>query len=251
MNETSQNDSEAIKDQDQIVRLLEDAVVGSHPITVRLRGVSHPFHSLFDSRSKADLDAFRNGMYLLISPLDPPMGNIKIRFSPVITLSFFTPRRVISCIVTFMATLDGSLKLGFPTKLFQNPQKRAATRIKIQPDWEITVQVTRPSGLDFAAKIYDISATGIAFYPVDPVPMMLENARIRLLISIYPYPVIDIQGHVIGTKKDEGNVCYQTSFLHKTSASRKLMETMITRLSTKQDQRRSNLFGPSGKAAGS
>lgn len=232
----------AVKDTLQIQQLIETAVVHGSAIVVRIPGEKIRFTTYFSTTNANDFKTTDGQWCLLVAPLDPPLGNIKMRGAPYLTISFFTDLFVVESRVNYLKNLeDRSIQLSFPTAMFRSPQKRSSARIVVDPKMNIQAKIRRPAGLTFAVKIYDICVGGVAFYSDDTIPPMLENTRLVFTISRPAQRDIEITAVILGVFNKDEKTCYRAIFGHK-EESLKEVEKLVQSLVNKNQAKRQKLF---------
>lgn len=229
---------------ERIVSLIDTAVIYQNPVNVIIGGERQPFFTYFTMESPADLEAMRQGEYLLAAPLDPPLGNMKIRIRPNVKLHFFSDLHVIEVQVTFQKFLeDKTIKFSFPQEAVRNAQKRAHPRFNVDPFCEgIHLTVIRPSGVSFEAKVFDISLGGMAFYAIDPVASMSETAKVGLIISRPGALAIEMSALVLGAMNKNGHKCYRANFQIKSHVNLEEIKKLIRYIQEQHVNRRQMMF---------
>lgn len=231
-----------VKDVQQIQQIIEIAVTNGSAINVQIPGEKILFTTFFASTTAADFKTKEGDLCLLVSPLDPPMGNIKIRGAAYLNISFFTDTYIAEAKVNYIKFLeDRSIQLSFPKEVIRGAQKRSSARVKMDPKLNISTHIKRPAGFMIPVKIYDISTGGVAFYSEETIPPMLENTRVIFIISRPAQRDIEVIANVLGVMNKDGKTCYRTTFIHK-GDSQKEVDKLIQLLIDKSREKRQKLF---------
>ncbi|MBF0433763.1 MAG: PilZ domain-containing protein [Magnetococcales bacterium] len=141
-------------------------------------------------------------LYLYIGGLVPPVGNIKIRKSHVIEITFQTNTRVVETKVRFLRAVTNELfRLSFPKYVKIMAQKRSAIRVAPVAAMKISLGIIRPDGLELPAQIVDISAEGLSFLFEKSEYYLPKEASIQIVLSWgggCHHTIVDAQvvGHV-------------------------------------------------------
>ncbi len=153
------------------------------------------------------------GQYLLMAPLDPAKGNLKIRSASEINLEFVSGRQLYSCATTLQKIASGrQILLNFPTNLHLKPQKRTAFRAPVDRNMDIAVTIIRPSGISFAAKFADVSSSGAAFYSTGAIPRLADSSKIEIGVN-YPGGRCRLDAMIMGTLTKDGEALFRSQFL--------------------------------------
>ncbi|MBF0402151.1 MAG: PilZ domain-containing protein [Magnetococcales bacterium] len=172
------------------------------------------------------------GLYLLVAPLDPPIGNLKIRSATEIRAEFASEYHLLECVTTLIRfTPERKICLSFPTSLRQKPQKRAAVRVPVDRNMKIVASVVRPSGIVFAARVLDISASGAAFAPTGATPRIADHSRVELSFS-YPTGKAVVDAVILGSVLKDGETVFRAQFLvasHQISCDVNLLVSYVQR----------------------
>lgn len=212
----------------EIAHLLVLVLEGKYPVRIFLANSSGCYYTHLEwefieyeegevLQSKEYLE---EGDYLLLAPLDPPIGNIKIRNAAEIRAEFASERHLLECVTTLQTTTpDRKICLAFPKTLRVKPQKRAAVRVPVDRKMRVTASVVRPSGIVFSATFVDVSVTGAAFSPTGATPRIADHSRVELLID-YPEGKCSVEAVVLGSFIKTGETVFRAQFLissHKIS----------------------------------
>lgn len=232
-----------IQDEHRVIKLVELALLNENPVQLQIPGENTMFFSRFSTDDKEDLELFAKGSCLILKPLDPPMGNIKIRFSPSVRLNFFTDLYIVEALVKFEKIReDRTIQLTFPRRLIQGPQKRSHERIKLDPKMEFILEIIRPSGLSFRATVLDLSVGGLCFCADDKVAKLEEGLKISLILECRLHPVVTVPGLMLGKFSRDRDTCYRVKFLIKTRETMQQLQTLMLAISRDRADRRDRLF---------
>ncbi len=243
-NKLHEKDKEIIiKDRREIVKVITAALVEDNPVQVQFGKEASSYYSRF--RVGADrFEEVENGEHLDIAPLDPPAGNIRIRSTPKINLSFFTTSYSVSAQLDFLETTNRrSMRLSFPETLTLTGQKRESVRVDVDPKWDLVVKALRPSGMSFVTKAQDLSFGGICFYSVGAIPMLAEKAKIRLILQ-WPSEKLKAEAGAIMVKQftKEGDAFFRARFMFDSHKKARGVEEVVAALQRKHLSRRRKLF---------
>ncbi|MBF0612235.1 MAG: PilZ domain-containing protein [Magnetococcales bacterium] len=195
-----------------IIAMIESALAIDNPVMVQLPNDTVFYNSKFAIDAPPEIEALRTGQHLFIGPLDPPMGNIKVRKASSVTLRFFTERHIAELSAPYLGTVEGAIKLGFPLKAIQNQQKRSHPRIQVLPEFKIKLEVMRPSGIPFEAKLNDISLGGSLFCALKNEARLADGSVITMGLSGGKFPSIQINCIILGSTMKEDRPCYRVKF---------------------------------------
>ncbi|MBF0359227.1 MAG: hypothetical protein HQL70_11545, partial [Magnetococcales bacterium] len=174
---------QTIKDPGEIQQVLSQALTEDHPFKLRIDKQVFTYYTRFTYSPELAED-IENGIHLLIAPLDPPIGNIKIIKSKKVTLELFTEFHLVTAICHFVSRPNPeSFELSFPKELILGKQKRDSVRVKIDPAWELAVKAIRPSGIPFTGIPTDISTGGICFFSEASIPIMTKQLRLQIIVQ--------------------------------------------------------------------
>lgn len=236
----------AVEDKEQILEVLTAVLTENLPVHVQINEAPFVYYSHFDweleeNANKEIVDSklyLEEARYLLLAALDPPIGNIKIRNSEKVTLQFFTQRLLFDCRTSFQQMTAGKkICLAFPGSIAQKPQKRSAFRAPVDRNWDITAEVTRPSGISFNAKLNDISTGGTAFYSMGATPRIAEDSKVNMLFT-YPEGHLETQAVVLGSFVKEGEQYFRTQFLVANYETARKIEALVTFVQRENIQKR-------------
>lgn len=182
------------------------------------------------------------GKHLLLAPLDPPIGNLKIRSESDIRVEFFTTKYLIDC-VTNLKQITGNrkIRLDFPEKMLKQRQKRTSFRAPVNRSSDVILSVVRPSGIAFEAKLSDLSVGGAAFYPTGATPKIFDGARVIINVT-YPEGKLAIDTIILGSVTREKEQSFRAQFLvadHKTATN---LEALVTYVQRQNLQTRKKTF---------
>ncbi|ABK45518.1 type IV pilus assembly PilZ [Magnetococcus marinus MC-1] len=230
-------------DPREIVKIFTSAMLDESHVHVRLDHGMVEYFSLF--RSSADeLEALQSADHLTLTPLDPPVGNAKIRLCERVMLRFFTAQFSAECQCTFLETQDNrSIHLSLPERLTLIPQRRADVRVKIDEKKPFILKIIRPSGISFLAKPIDISAGGISFASIGNVPHISEKSRIHLILDWKNEGIhIKVRALMLKEINKEGEQLLRARFLPESLAAAQSIEELVALVQRKHLQQRAELF---------
>ncbi|MEO5330660.1 MAG: PilZ domain-containing protein [Magnetococcus sp. YQC-5] len=111
-------------------------------------------------------DGPTDARWILITPLEPIDGNMKIRKAAKITLGFYRGLEQYRVEVAFRKVqrveTGQAIELSWPAVIHSMPM-RLQHRVEIPDDMDLTVQVQKRGEEPFIAKIVDISSGGLSF----------------------------------------------------------------------------------------
>ncbi|MBF0368543.1 MAG: PilZ domain-containing protein [Magnetococcales bacterium] len=228
----------------ECTKLLAAALTEGHPVQVEMSNDAILFYSRFENELERMEDIVA-GRFLEIGPLDPPVGNIRIRRSEYVNLHFFTTRHVAEAQVKFLEmSPTRCIRLSVPEKLFLNRQKRTAFRVDVEPSWRLTVKVIRPSGISFLANPLDLSIGGMRLVTLGPVPKMSNNARIEVVVDWKERGIqATAKAKILQQIPVAGNISFRLQFLISSSKQAQLFENLVTALQRRRIEKRKELFG--------
>ena len=133
------------------------------------------------------------GEYMLISSIDPPEGNDKLRSAGMATLQFAQGNKFNEFHARFLETKmlgdseDGggtpSYKLEFPQTIFRKQQRRASARFKVPEKAMVLLTVERPALVTFRALILDLGTGGLSFAQPGDIAPLTENCHLKLKLN--------------------------------------------------------------------
>ncbi|MBF0611136.1 MAG: PilZ domain-containing protein [Magnetococcales bacterium] len=231
-----------VKDIGQIKEIIELAVTNQATINVKIPGEKTPFATHFATNVAADFKTREGQLCLLVAPLDPPIGNLRMRSASFLYISFFTEYFTAEAKVHFLKNLeDRSIQLSFPTEIERGVQKRSSSRVRVDPKLNITCTIKRPAGFTYVVKLFDISSGGVAFYPEETIPPMTDNTKLILTISRPAQKDIELPCTTLGVMKRDDKTCFRAVFNHK-GESQKEVDNFIMTLVEKVRAKRIKLF---------
>lgn len=233
-----------LTDREEIRQVMAEGALHGTAITVQLKGDEQIYHSAFETRDEEELQLVRRGQGLLIAPLDPPVGNIKMRFSPQVTLRFALHDHAVEVESQLERLLEQRVvRMRFPHQATLSAQQRNNDRIPVLPDHPVEMDVSAESGPTLEARIYDISRGGLAFYAVEQGAPLLPLGKVRITLWLAPFPEVALQAELLGTKQVGNRLCYRAIFRFRTSRERTTQAFMVAHLDKSLKQRRQELFG--------
>lgn len=232
-----------IQDEHRVIKLVELALLNENPVQMQIPGENTMFFTRFSTDDKGDLDNFSKGVCLVVQPLDPPVGNIKVRFAPSVKLNFFTDLYIVEAQVRFERIReDRTIQLSFPKRLVQGPQKRNHERVKVDPKLEFILEVVRPSGLSFRANVMDLSVGGLCFCAPEDVARLEEGMKLGFILECRLHPVVNVSGLLLGKFTRERDSCYRVKFLIKTKETMQQLQTLLLAIAQDRAARRDRMF---------
>ncbi|MEO5340677.1 MAG: hypothetical protein H7837_09205 [Magnetococcus sp. MYC-9] len=149
---------------------------------------------------------------LLLAPMEPPIGNLKIRSAGEIRLEFASRTHLLVCVTTLLQiTPARRICLAFPKSLQQKPERRAVVRILVDRTLNVVLTVVRPSGIAFEAKFRTISAKGAAFYGTGAIPKIADGSELEMTIA-YPEGTVEVEAVVLGSYSKDGEQLFRIQF---------------------------------------
>lgn len=236
---------------DEMIPLLRVVLEAKFPVRIFLSNATAFFYTHFEwefmenaagvvTQSK---DYLEDGHYLLLAPLDPPIGNIKIRNATEIRAEMASQHHLLECVTTLQTTTpDRKICLAFPRVIRLKPQKRASVRVPVDRKMNVTASVVRPSGIIFAASFVDISATGAAFAPTGATPRIADNSRVEILID-YPMGKVSVDAIVLGSLMKDGETVFRAQFLISSHKIASGVNECVSYVQRELLQRRAHLMG--------
>ncbi|MBF0285813.1 MAG: PilZ domain-containing protein, partial [Magnetococcales bacterium] len=132
-------------------------------------------------------------------------------------------------------------KLGFPQEALQSPQKRTAPRIQVLPEFNIKVEVMRPSGISFDARFNDISIGGAFLCALKDEALLTDGSSATLIITFPKVPQVHMPFLILGSLKKGDCPCYRVRFKGNSTANQ-AMKTLIDALVQEHKKKRDWLF---------
>ncbi len=236
--------AETVRSEEEIKKILAQALVENNPFQVRLDDQMFLYYSRFDSAPGLAED-IQDGRRLLIAPLDPPVGNIKMLSSQEVRLEMFTKMLLVEAPVKFLSRPDpDTIELSFPETIIKGRQKRESVRVPIDTDLGLLVKAVRSSGISFMGRPVDMSMGGICFYSLGAIPSIAENSRLQIAV-LWPNRGMEFlaKGVMIKHFRKEGDVYFRTKFLFDSYKDARAVEEMVTALQRLELKKREEMFG--------
>lgn len=231
-----------VSDPQQIVQLLTEAVQKENFVTVTIPGEQLQFYTLFVQEENS-ADYLKQRSYVLVAPLDPPIGNMKLRSAKQAQLNFFTDRYVVTAQLDFQQNVANKfLKLSFPAKVNCSSQKRSGVRVKPDRRLKIPLTITRPSGIPFTGQILDISIGGLAFEVVGREARLEHGAKVTFYFEPPDDAAVKVDGVVLGVVQKEGTGCIRARFLLTSSHAVRQTGELVAYVQRDTLQRRKEMF---------
>ncbi|MBF0161733.1 MAG: PilZ domain-containing protein [Magnetococcales bacterium] len=192
-----------------------------------------------EAKSKCYLE---EGRYLLLAPLEPPIGNLKIRSAGEIRLEFASRSYLLGCVTTLVqVTPARKICLAFPKTLRQKRERRAMVRAQVERSLAVVLSVVRPSGIVFEAKFHNISSKGAAFYGTGAVPNIADHSQVGLTI-VYPEGKVETDATVLGSYPKEGEQMFRVLFAAPTPQRAQELGQLVSHVQKSNTERRSKLL---------
>lgn len=164
----------------------------------------------------------RKGEYMLISEIDPPEGNDKLRSSGRPTLQFPQSNRFNEFHTQLIETrmsVDGETPLymlEFPQTIFRKVQRRASARFKVPEKAMIMLTVERQALVTFLAPLFDLGTGGLSFMQPSDIAPLTENCSLRLKFN-WPFEKeLSVPGKLIKNMVASGKTRVHVSFAIET-----------------------------------
>ncbi|MBF0193894.1 MAG: hypothetical protein HQL71_05015 [Magnetococcales bacterium] len=233
-----------VSDPEEIRNIFTQALLEDNPFQLQIGEQVFVYYTRFTNDSYLAED-IADGVRLLVAPLDPPIGNIKIVNSKYVTLELFTEFHLVNAKIKFLSRPNPeSIELSFPDKLLIGNQKRDSIRVAIDPVWGLQVKAIRPSGISFTGIPTDLSTGGICFTTEASFPVLSKQFRL-LIIIMWPSRNVEVQAKAILIKyhDKEGDIFFRAKFLFESYDEARAMEELATALQVREIKKREDLFG--------
>ncbi|MBF0194723.1 MAG: hypothetical protein HQL71_09195 [Magnetococcales bacterium] len=233
-----------IEKRKEILNIITAALTEDHPIHVELSNETLRFYSKFKSKTKLKKE-LKDKNFIAIDVLDPAIGNIRIRRSKKVFLTFFITHYMIDAKVKLLKiTDDHTIRLSIPKKIRLNKQQRTSVRIDVKEKWNIKASVSRPSGISFPAKVLDISTGGLEFQSLDVIPSLWENAKVYINFAWASQDLkVEANAQLIDAYLKEGIQTYRARFLFDTHETAEGMDLFVAALQREQLKDHAETFG--------
>jgi c-di-GMP-binding flagellar brake protein YcgR len=193
------------------------------------------------AKKEGSSDYLRRRRYLLLDPLEPPIGNIFIRSSSTVILRISHGDTLYETEVSFLTHKEGAaLCVSFPDIMIREPQKRSAFRAPVEPQWNIAIR-TQNDRRPIKAQISDISATGVALFNLSPDPHWTKNTRGQLEFLRNDTSLFQASAQIVSVFEKDGIKGYRARFLPTKSEITRQIEELVTFVQRQQLQRRAEL----------
>ena len=190
-------------------------------------------------RSKLYLE---EGRFLLLAPLDPPIGNLKIRSAGEVRLEFSSRSHLLECVTSLeQITPSRKICLAFPKMVRQKPQRRSVIRALVDRTVEIQLSVVRPSGIVFEGIFRNVSTKGGAFYGTGATPNIADNSQVGMTI-VYPEGKVEVDAVVMGSYHKEGEQMFRVLFLMTDQQLAQDISQVVSHVQRSNIQRRKKLL---------
>ncbi|MBF0621232.1 MAG: PilZ domain-containing protein [Magnetococcales bacterium] len=183
-------------------------------------------------------------LYVCISSLDPPIGNIHIRSASHVVLHFISNDSVATLHSRFIKILNNEiLCLKFPKRVSLSPQKRNWIRIPNGPYLALQVEMVRPSGIMEDIHVQDISCGGLSFIFEQEAASLALNGVVdfRLVTTHYSCELWS-QAKIVRISKAGDSDLYHARFQPQTAKEGQDIEAFVTTLQRAHLKRRQRLF---------
>ena len=238
-----------IENPEDIAEIMRHAMRKGTPVFVQLPDSNDAYTTHFESlpegfdpegTAPTAFPADWHGVF--VAPLEPSRGNLLVRRGGDAVLQFDLEGDTAVCKVSFRGLAHGASKrmihLSFPWQVSRSwfPDKRRYLRLRVDPDSGLVAKVTRPSGEIFLANLFDISQSGVAFYPRKGKINLLNGLRLQFLFKITEptSTMLALYGTLVGTQVKEEIVCFQSRFLLGSPTLVKRVERLISFVSQKK-----------------
>ncbi|MBF0614826.1 MAG: PilZ domain-containing protein [Magnetococcales bacterium] len=138
--------------------------------------------------------------WILMTPLEPPDGNLRIRKSARVVIGFCLGLEMFRTVVTFRRVQrvesGQAIELSWPPA-FQISTKRQQMRVEIPADMKLEIQVHKKGADPFVVPIFDISPGGLSFTSAG-LPVSLESGD-RVGLSIIGEILMGTPINIFGT----------------------------------------------------
>lgn len=218
-----------VTDKESIVSIISRGIKNHKDICLSLDSrILHYYSSFKTGETEGDF------LYLHIAALKPSIGNVKIRNSFTINLSFQDQENVIETQVYFLRVISQDiLRLSFPKKLMIMKQKRASVRVIPPDDMEVVLLLKRSdSGDSFSEeKLVDISFSGMLFESAISKTTLQDKEYIEYIISRKNCEY-KAEGHavIISSTKRKGTFRYRAEFMFETSMCAEEIEKLVAEI---------------------
>jgi hypothetical protein len=233
-----------VTDPEEIINVFTQALLEDNPFQLQIGTQVFVYYTRFTQDPWLAED-IADGVRLLIAPLDPPIGNIKIMSSKFVTLELFTEFHIVNAKLQFISRPNPeSIELSFPTELILGKQKRDSIRVTIDPIWGLEIKAIRPSGISFTGIPTDLSTGGVCFSTDTSIPIMTKQFRMQLVI-MWPSRGVEVQANAIMIKyhDKEGDIFFRAKFLFESYDEARAMEELASALQIREIKKREELFG--------
>ncbi|MEO5340678.1 MAG: PilZ domain-containing protein [Magnetococcus sp. MYC-9] len=230
--------------------ILLSVLEGKFPVRVLLGNTSFWYYSHFEwelveneagevLESRAYLE---EGRYLLLAPLDPPIGNLKIRNAKEVCLELASQYHLLECVTTLeQITPLRKIRLAFPKSIRQKPQQRLAVRVPVLRGMPIVATIIRPSGIVFEAQFRDLSSGGAAFCATGAIPKIADHSRITMSIT-FPDGKVEVDAVIAGSFPKDGEHIFRAQFLVADHQTSRTINSLVSYVERENIQRRKKVL---------
>ncbi|MEO5377534.1 MAG: PilZ domain-containing protein [Magnetococcus sp. DMHC-6] len=241
-----------IEDRYAILDLILKTAISQNAIRVQIGDDVNSYLTHFaGTREGEDLSYLDVTRYLLLEPLSPPVGNIRIREGKLIRLNFFTELFFAECYVDFIATYaNRCIQTTFPIQLLQGPQKRASVRVKVTTPELLLTEVTRPSGLGFDVNIVDIGTGGICFLGKEIHGEIPVGSTISITLNPNKGAILYLKAIVLPAVGTVGKGVQRAKFIELDPHTQYHLARLVVRIHKTNLRNRHRIFGMNGNSDG-
>lgn len=235
-----------LTEREEVRRIIEEAALRGSALHVEIKGEPRLYHSAFETRDEEQLREIRQGRAILMAPLDPPLGNMKIRFAPEVVLRFALYDYAVEMDVPMEGILaNRTLRLGFPRSLRLAPQQRHNPRVPVVPELPVEMVIWSEDGQAVPGRVHDVSRGGVAFSALEGAGAFQVGEKLRLTMLVQSVTILELHAEVLGTKTVDGKDSFRAMFHYHSGRERSIQEHLICRMEQEMKRRREVLFGES------
>jgi hypothetical protein len=232
-----------LDDKGTIASSILNALKEDNSVQIRLTEETALFQTFFhdatgDHEAEAkelDNKKCKESGKVCLSPMIPPIGNIKIRRADGAGIRYFTQSHVFEGETTLNAIEQGSvIKLHLPEQVAQSTERRAFFRTLVNRHLFATMDVLRPSGIIFQATPLEVSLGGMAFVSSGSTPRLSPEAGLELIIAFEEQEEITINASVMGTSTTpDGGIAIRVRFDHPDNIVSEAVSGLVAYIQTK------------------
>lgn len=258
-------DAGAITQPATIQALLQTALLDEENVELELDEDPEIYYGFLLDPPAADGAPPSPGAYLasheriLISPVEPATGNIRLQKARKIRLRFHEGTAALQGLTSFIGLFSGqgvrAFQLAFPDKLVRYRSRRTL-RAKVTEGVGLKVRIKR-QGVDlFEAEVADISVRGLSFYYPEEAEPLPEGKKISLELNSADVGLIPLGGSIryhararlqtdLFKSRQRCGIQFEEFFNH---ANAKKVESLVDRVAKRHQanlERKRLLFMPS------